>query len=228
MRGIHLRLLVIAIGFFALHFAGAKDHTRSRMITVLALGDSLTDGFGLTRKEAYPALIAEKMRSANYRFEVINAGESGDTTADGLSRLPSLLQKKKIDVLILALGINDGFRGVPIDQMRSNLQAIIDQARARHPEVAIVIAGLQFPIPAGNEYVRAFEETFSILAERNHAALLPYLLEGVAGNPDLNLPDMIHPNAAGQRILADNVWRVLEPVLVKISAAAQPRRGGGD
>jgi acyl-CoA thioesterase I len=226
MRNSHLGLLAIAIGFFALHFADAKDHTRPRMITVLALGDSLTDGFGLTRKEAYPALIADKMRTANYRFEIINAGESGDTTADGLSRLPSLLTKKKIDVLILALGINDGFRGVPIDQMRSNLQAIIDQTRVRHPEVSIVIAGMQFPIPAGNEYVRAFEETFSILAENNHAALLPYLLEGVAGDPDLNLPDMIHPNAAGQRILADNVWRVLEPVLVKISA--QPKRGVGD
>src|SRR5438477_11036868 len=113
--------------------AQAVKHDASKVITIVALGDSLTAGYGLSRKQAYPALIAEKMRSANYQFEVINAGSSGDTTAGGLHRLPPLLRGKKIDVLILALGINDAFRGVSIEQMRSNLQAIIDQTRARHP-----------------------------------------------------------------------------------------------
>jgi acyl-CoA thioesterase-1 len=185
------------------------------MVTILALGDSLTDGFGLSRKEAYPALIAEKMRSANYRFEVINAGSSGDTTAGGLRRLPALLRGKKIDVLILALGINDAFRGVPLEQVRSNLQAIVDQTRARHPNVAIVIAGMQLPLASSDGYVRAFGEMFGALAERNRTALIPYLLEGVGGNPELNQPDQVHPNAAGQRVLAENVWRVLEPILRK-------------
>jgi acyl-CoA thioesterase-1 len=193
--------------------APAAKHDASRMITVLALGDSLTDGFGLSRKEAYPALIAEKMRSANYRFEVSNAGSSGDTTAGGLRRLPALLRGKKIDVLILALGINDAFRGVPIEQMRSNLQAIIDQTRARNPGVSIIVAGMQLPLASSDGYVRAFGEMFGALAEKNHAALIPYLLEGVGGDPDLNQPDRVHPNAAGQRILAENVWRVLEPIL---------------
>jgi acyl-CoA thioesterase-1 len=185
------------------------------MITILALGDSLTAGYGLSRKEAYPALIGEKMRAANYPFEMINAGWSGDTTAGGLQRLPELLRRKKIDILILELGINDAFRGVPVEQMRSNLQAIIDQTRARHPGVTIIIAGMQLPLVASDGYVRAFSDLFGAVAEKNQTALIPYLLEGVGGNSELNQPDMVHPNAAGQRILAENVWRVLEPILRK-------------
>lgn len=193
------------------------------MITILALGDSLTDGFGLSRQEAYPALIAEKMRSANYQFEVINAGWSGDTTAGGLRRLPPLLRGRKIDVLILALGINDAFRGVPIEQMRLNLQAIIDRTRARRSGVTIIIAGMQLPLVASDSYVSAFGEMFGALAEKNHAALIPYLLEGVGGDPELNQPDRVHPNAAGQRVLAENVWRVLEPILRKKFASSGVR-----
>ena len=214
---------VAVIGCFSLQSAQPVKHDVSKMITILALGDSLTAGFGLSRKEAYPALIAEKMRSANYQFEVINAGSSGDTTAGGLRRLPPLLRKKRIDVLILALGINDAFRGVPIEQMRSNLQAIIDTTRARHPGVSIIIAGMQLPLSSSDEYVGAFGEMFGALAEKNHTALIPYLLEGVGGDPELNQFDLIHPNAAGQRVLAENVWRVLEPILRKISAAPRPR-----
>src|ERR1051325_2817843 len=205
--------LIMAIASAAFQSATAATDHKPEVIRILALGDSLTDGFGLSRKEAYPALIGEKMRAANYQFEVINAGASGDTTAGGLRRLPSLLRKKKIDILILALGINDAFRGVPVDQMRSNLQSIIDQTRARYPDVSIIIAGMQLPIATGNGYVEAFGDMFGQLAEHNHAALIPYLLEGVGGNPELNLPDYIHPNAAGQRILAENVWRILEPIL---------------
>jgi acyl-CoA thioesterase I len=206
-------ILVAAIGSFPYQSAQGAKRDVSKMITILALGDSLTAGFGLSRKEAYPALIAEKMRSANYQFEVINAGWSGDTTAGGLRRLPPLLRGKKIDVLILALGINDAFRGVPVEQMRSNLQAIIDRTRARHPNVSIIIAGMQLPLASSDGYVGAFGEMFGALAEKNHTALVPYLLEGVGGDPELNLPDLIHPNAAGQRVLAENVWRILEPIL---------------
>ncbi|MEY2557828.1 MAG: acyl-CoA thioesterase [Verrucomicrobiota bacterium] len=212
-----LCVLAAALGLAPFQTAQAARRDASKVITILALGDSLTAGYGLSRTQAYPSLIAEKMRSANYQFEVINAGSSGDTTAGGLRRLPPLLRGKKIDILILALGINDAFRGVPIEQMRSNLQAIIDQTRARRPKVSVVIAGMQLPLVSSDGYVRAFGEMFGALAEKNHAALIPYLLEGVGGDPDLNQFDRIHPNAAGQRILAENVWRVLEPLLAKIS-----------
>ena len=199
----------------------AAKRDASKMITIVALGDSLTAGYGLSRKQAYPALIAEKMRGAGYEFEVVNAGWSGDTTAGGLRRLPEVLRaRKKIDVFILELGINDAFRGVTIEQMRSNLQAIVDQVRARHPGVAIIIAGMQLPLYSSDDYVSAFGQMYRTLAERNRAALVPYLLEGVGGNPEMNQLDRVHPNAAGQRMLADNVWRVLEPVLRKMSENA--------
>ena len=193
--------------------AQAVKHDASKVITIVALGDSLTAGYGLSRKEAYPALIGERMRSARYQFEVTNAGWSGDTTAGALRRLPEILRKKKIDILIIELGINDAFRGVPIEEMRANLQAIIDQTRARHPAVSIIVAGMQLPIDSSDGYVRAFGKMFGALAEKNRAALIPYLLEGVGGDPELNQPDLVHPNAAGQRIMAENVWRVLEPIL---------------
>jgi acyl-CoA thioesterase-1 len=215
--------LAAIVGLSSLQSTQAAKRDASRVITILALGDSLTAGYGLSRKQAYPALIAEKMRSANYQFEVINAGSSGDTTAGGLHRLPPLLRGKRIDVLILALGINDAFRGVSIEQMRSNLQAIIDQTRPRHPSISILIAGMQLPLASSDAYVRAFGEMFGALAETNHATLIPYLLDGVGGNPELNQPDRVHPNAAGQRVLAENVWRVLEPILRKTATGRSAR-----
>ncbi|HKP02518.1 MAG TPA: arylesterase [Chthoniobacterales bacterium] len=191
----------------------------SKMITIVALGDSLTAGFGLSRKQAYPALIGEKMRAAGYDFEIVNAGSSGDTTAGGLRRLPAILRAHKhIDILIVELGINDAFRGVEIDQIRSNLQAIIDQARARQPGISIVLAGMQLPGYTSADYLSAFGQMFATLAEKNRTSLIPYFLEGVAGDPKLNQWDRVHPNAAGQRVLADTVWRVLDPLVRKIAA----------
>lgn len=211
--------LTAILALAPLQTAPAAKRDASKVITIVALGDSLTAGFGLSRKQAYPALIAERMREAGYEFEVVNAGWSGDTTAGGLRRLPEVLRRKKIDVFILELGINDAFRGVTIEQMRANLQAIIDQTRARHPGVAIIIAGMQLPLYSSDDYVSAFGEMFRALAEKNRAALIPYLLEGVGGNPEMNQLDRVHPNAAGQRVLADNVWRVLEPILRKTAPA---------
>ena len=203
----------------------AARRDASNVITIVALGDSLTAGFGLSRAQAYPALVAEKMRSAGYEYEVVNAGWSGDTTTGGLRRLPEVLRRKKIDVLIVELGINDAFRGVPVDQIRSNLQAIVDQALARHPKIAIIIAGMQLPLQTGDDFIKAFGEMFGELAEKNHIDLIPYFLEGVGGDPELNLPDRIHPNAAGQRILAGNVWRVLEPIVGELARSrAVPAR----
>src|SRR6516225_12160612 len=189
--------------------------------TILVFGDSLSDGFMLKRSEAYPALLAKKLRAAGLNFLVTNASASGGTTDGGLERLPPHL-RHKIDVLILELGINDAFRGVPIDQIRNNLQEIIDKVKARSPNARVVIAGIQFPGYAADDYVSAFGQMFADLAAKNRAALVPYLLKGVAGNPSLNLFDSIHPNAAGQKILAENVCRVLEPVARQVAQG----RGG--
>lgn len=185
--------------------------TSSGMKTILVLGDSLSDGFQLQRSEAYPALIANKLRAAGLILQVTNASATGGTTEGGLERLPPHL-KRKIDIFILELGINDAFRGVPVEQIQNNLQQIIDRVKARNPDIRVVIAGMQLPNYGADDYVSAFGKMFGELATKNGAALVPYLLEGVAGDPLLNLSDGIHPNAAGQKILAENVWRVLEPI----------------
>jgi acyl-CoA thioesterase-1 len=210
-------LLALSLG----QSAQAAKRDPSGVITIVALGDSLTAGFGLSRKQAWPALIAEKMRAAGYEFEVVNAGSSGDTTSGGLRRLPAILRAHhKIDIFVLELGINDAFRGVPIDQIRSNLQAIIDQVRTRQPDVSIVIAGMQLPNVSSEDYVGAFGGIFRAIAEKNRATLIPFFLEGVGGDPELNQWDRVHPNAAGQRVLAENVWRVIQPLLRKATAAS--------
>lgn len=188
------------------------------MTNVLVFGDSLSDGFGLSRDQAYPALLVKKAQAAGYRVQITNASASGGTTEGGLQRLPNHLARR-IDVLLVELGINDAFRGVPVEEIGASLQTIIDRTKARYPKVEIMIAGMQLPASGADDYVKAFSEMFGALAEKNHAALIPYLLAGVAGDPSLNLADRIHPNAAGQRILSENVWRVLEPVLQKIASA---------
>jgi acyl-CoA thioesterase-1 len=155
-------------------------------------------------------------------FEITNASQAGGTTAGGLERLPAHL-KRKIDIFVLELGINDAFRGVPISEIRNNLQAIIDQVKARNPNVRVIIAGMQLPNSAEDNYVFAFGQIYADLAAKNNAALIPYLLEGVGGDPLLNQPDRVHPNAAGQRILAENVWRVLEPIVRETAAEPSAR-----
>jgi acyl-CoA thioesterase I len=185
--------------------------------SILVFGDSLSDGFMLKRSEAYPALLAKKLRAAGLNFQVINASASGGTTDGGLERLPPHL-KHRIDILILELGINDAFRGLPIDQIQNNLQQIINKVKAKNLNAHVMIAGMQLPGYGADDYVSAFGQMFVDLAAKNSAALVPYLLEGVAGNPSLNLSDGIHPNAAGQKILAENVWRMLEPVAREVTA----------
>ena len=210
-------LVSIILSVLCAQAAWTATPTSSRMKTILVLGDSLSEGFQLKSSEAYPLLLADKLRAAGLNFQVTNASASGGTTEGGLQRLPSHL-KRKIDIFILELGINDAFRGVPVDQIQSNLQEIIDNVKTRNPSVRVVIAGMQLPNYGADRYVSAFGEMFNKLATNNGAALVPYLLEGVAGDPSLNLPDGIHPNAAGQKILAENVWRVLEPVARETAA----------
>src|SRR5207237_6988313 len=188
----------------------------AEMKRILVLGDSLSGGFGLKSSEAYPALLTEKLRAANLNFEITNTSQSGGTTAGGLQRLPAHL-KPKIDIFILELGINDAFGGVPIAQIRNSLQAIIDLVKARNPNVRVIVAGMQLPNYTADEYVFAFGQIYADLAAKNQAALIPYLLEGVGGDPNLNQPDRVPPHAAGQKILVENVWRVLEPIAREVA-----------
>ena len=179
---------------------------------VLFFGTSLTAGFGLEPEESFPALIQQKLDSAGLAFRAVNAGVSGETSAAGLRRIDWLLAQP-VAVLVLELGANDALRGQDLAAARANLQAIIDRTRAAHPEVRIVIAGMQAPPNLGSRYTAEFRQLFVDLARRNNAALIPFLLEGVAGDPELNQGDGIHPTPQGAKIMAENVWRVLEPVL---------------
>jgi acyl-CoA thioesterase-1 len=180
--------------------------------TILFLGDSLTAGFGIEEGQAFPSLIKQKIEAEHLPFEVINAGVSGDTSAGGLRRLGWLLQRP-IDIAVIELGANDGLRGLPVSAMKANLQSIIDQLKAKNPAVKIAVAGMQMPPNLGTEYARDFDAAFAEVAKKNNAALIPFLLEGVGGQMDLNQRDQIHPTAAGHKIVAENVWRVLAPLL---------------
>lgn len=179
---------------------------------IVVLGDSLTAGYGLDRAQAYPTLLQQRINAAGWNFTVFNAGQSGDTTAGGLRRIDWLLQRR-IDVLILALGANDGLRGIDLNVTKSNLQTMIDRAKGKYPNIRIVLAGMAMPPNMGKDYVSRFQAVYSELAETNQVSLIPFLLEGVAGRPDSNQDDMMHPTAEGQKVVADNVWRVLQPLL---------------
>src|SRR5438094_5029049 len=207
----------IALPFTILSILFAPPASAAETKTILVLGDSLSQGFGLAPSEAYPILLAKKLRATGLNFRVINASAAGGTTEGGLERLPAHL-KRKIDIFIVELGINDAFRGVPVDQIQNNLQQIIDKVKARNPSLRVLIAGMQLPNYAADDYVSAFGKIFADLAERNKAALVPYLLQGVAGDPSMNLSDGIHPNAAGQKVLAETVWHVLEPVAREVAS----------
>ncbi|MFQ5745095.1 MAG: arylesterase [Acidobacteriota bacterium] len=180
--------------------------------TVLCLGDSLTAGLGLQPDQAFPHLLQERIDARGWNFRVVNAGVSGETSAGGLRRISWLL-RSPFEVLVLELGANDALRGLPLADTRQNLQAIIDRVRQTNPRVRIIIAGMLAPPNLGQEYTAEFRSIFPQLAERNHALLIPFLLDGVAARPELNQADGIHPNGEGQRIVADNVWRLLEPLL---------------
>ena len=176
-------------------------------VRVVALGDSLTAGLGLAPEEAYPSLLQARLRGRGLAAEVVNAGVSGDTTAGGLRRIEWSLDSS-VRVLILALGGNDGLRGLPPELMRDNLEAIITRAQAQG--VIVILAGMEAPPNLGRPYATAFRQVFRDLADRHRVALLPFLLDGVAGDGRLNQADGIHPNAAGARKVADNLWPLVE------------------
>ena len=181
---------------------------------VVFFGDSLTAGYGLAdpSSESYPALIQEKISAAKLNWRVVNAGLSGETTAGGLRRIDWIL-RQPVDLLVLALGGNDGLRGTAPAATRANLQQIIDRVRAKYPRAKLVIAGMEMPPTLGVDFTTAFAKIFPEIAAKNDATLIPFLLEGVAGRPDLNQPDAIHPTAAGAAVVAETVWKILRPLL---------------
>jgi acyl-CoA thioesterase-1 len=191
---------------------GRQAVEKQAMKTILFFGNSLTAGYGLDPPEAFPALIQQKIDSLDLPYKVVNAGNSGETSSGGSNRIDWLL-RQPVDVFVLELGANDGLRGIPVKETRRNLQAIIDKVKAKYPDAKMVLLGMEIPPNMGGAYANEFRQQFRQLATENQMTFVPFLLEGVGGQRDLNQSDGIHPTVAGQKILARNVWEVLEGVL---------------
>ena len=189
-----------------------KNQKTADKKVILFFGTSLTAGMGLDPNEAFPAVIQEKIDSLSLPYEVVNAGLSGETTAGGKNRINWVLNQK-VDVFVLELGANDGLRGVPLTETKSNLQAIIDVVKEKNPDTKIVLVGMEIPPNMGEAYTSEFRNIFPYLAKKNKLELVPFLLQNVGGVKELNQQDGIHPTAEGQKILANNVWKVLKPVI---------------
>ncbi|MFO0982851.1 MAG: arylesterase [Planctomycetota bacterium] len=199
----------------------AHNEGTSHARVILFLGDSLTAGHGMDPEAAYPALIQQRLDPARWR--VVNAGVSGDTTAGGLRRIDWLLSQR-IDVAVIALGANDGLRGLPVEGTRANLEQIIAKIRAASRDAIVVLAGMKVPPNMGPDYARQFADLFPEIASAQHVPLIPFLLEGVAGDPALNQPDGIHPTPRGHEIIAATVWHTLAPLLNDVSCGEGQRR----
>ena len=190
----------------------AVDSTVSTARTIIFFGNSLTAGYGIEPTQAFPALIGRKLDSLNLPYKVVNAGVSGETSSGGNSRIDWIL-RQPVEIFVLELGGNDGLRGIPVEETRKNLQTIIDKVKAKYPSAKIIIAGMQIPPNMGQRYTTAFRNMYPELAQKNNATLIPFLLKGVGGEATLNLEDGIHPTPKGHRILAENVWEVMQPLL---------------
>lgn len=179
---------------------------------ILFFGNSLTAGYGLDEDQSFPARIQAKIDSLGLPYQVINGGLSGETSAGGLNRIDWVL-RQKIDVFVLELGPNDALRGLDLSATDENLRGILDKVREKYPDIPLIVAGMEAPPNMGDAYTTEFRTIYRDIARDYNARLIPFLLEGVAGNPDLNLQDRMHPNAQGQRIVAKNVWEVVKEVL---------------
>ena len=207
--------LVLAVSLPS--FAVAAQAQPNAPRTVVFFGDSLTAGYGLEDpdQEAFPARIQQKIDASGMRWKVVNAGVSGETSAGGLRRIDWVLGQP-VDILVLELGANDGLRGISPAVTQANLQAIIDHVRSSRPKAAILIAGMRMPASMGQDFTQAYKAIFPALASKNKILLIPFLLEGVAGVAALNQGDSIHPTAAGDQIVADTVWKYLQPAIYGI------------
>ncbi|MCC9166890.1 arylesterase [Pontibacter harenae] len=182
------------------------------MKNILFFGDSLTAGYGLRTSQSYPSIIQQRLKEQGYDYKVINAGLSGDTTAGGVYRVDRWLQEP-IDIFVLALGANDGLRGIPTRETSQNLQEIIDKVRHKYPDVKIILSGMEIPDIVPGRYAAEYRVLFRELAIKNNTLFIPFILAGVVGVKELNLPDGVHPNAEGQKILAEHTWTVLKDIL---------------
>jgi acyl-CoA thioesterase-1 len=208
VRGLRGGAVALTLGLLAVLPGPARGTER----VVVALGDSLTAGLGVAADEAWPALIESRLRREGFSYRVVNAGVSGDTTAGGLRRVDWVLRNRP-EVAVVALGANDGLRGLATDAMESNLVAIVERLRAGGARV--LVAGMQVPPNYGAVYARAFSGVFPDVARRTGSTLVPFLLDGVAADPRLNQPDGIHPNAAGHRAIAEHLWPHLVALLTR-------------
>jgi acyl-CoA thioesterase I len=188
----------------------AENHNARR--NIVFFGNSLTAGYGVDPSEAFPALIQTKLDSFKLPYQVINAGLSGETSSGGNSRIDWVL-RQRVDIFILELGGNDGLRGITLSETSKNLQEIVDKVKLKYPTAKIILAGMQIPPNMGRKYTTEFRNMFQQLSIRNQIYLIPFLLEGVGGVSALNQHDGIHPNAQGHKIVAENIWKVLQPLL---------------
>jgi len=219
-----LQLLLLGILLIACRGAGSDSTTAEKLgssdeisadqkETILFFGNSITAGFGLDEDEAFPGLIQKRIDSLGLAYEVINGGLSGETTASGRTRIDWFLEEKP-SIFVLELGGNDGLRGIPLHETKANLKAIIEKVASQYPDTKIVLAGMELPPNMGDDYTRAFRELYKSIASENKALIfIPFLLDGVGGNPELNLPDGIHPTAEGHQIIAETLWPYLEKIL---------------
>jgi len=205
-----LAVRAIAVALLLLAATSARTPAAERVLVIL--GDSLTAGLGVAREEAYPALLEARLRRDGFAYRVVNAGVSGDTSAGGLRRVDWVLRARP-DLVVVALGANDGLRAQPVQALRDNLTAIVTRLRAAGARV--LLAGMRLPPNYGADYTAAFAGAFPAVARATSVPLLPFLLDGVAGDPALNQADGIHPNASGHRVMAETLWRALRPHLEK-------------
>jgi acyl-CoA thioesterase-1 len=200
--------MILIIFFAILGLLNIQDEEK----TIIFYGDSLTAGYGLDSENAFPALIKNRLNKEGMNYRVVAAGVSGETSSGGLTRINWVLNQP-VDIFVLELGANDGLRGIPPEETHKNLQGIIDKVHEKNPKCSIILAGMMVPPNMGQDYSKKFATIFPSLSEANDSDLIPFLLEGVAGDPDLNLPDGIHPNVEGHKIVAGNIMKVLGPLL---------------
>lgn len=216
MRSVFLLVLLLS----ALRIVGAESPAPTNAVRrLVVLGDSLAAGYGVQAGESWPDRLQARIAKAGLPFIVINAGVSGDTTAGGLRRIDWVL-RQPVDVLVLELGGNDGLRGIPPASTRTNLLGIVRKTREKWPSAPIVLAGMQMPASMGRGFAESFQRVFPEVASTERLHLIPHILEGVGGVPELNQPDLIHPTPAGHDLLASNAWLTLEPLLRQLTKSA--------